>query len=141
MSGSSDRGLKVVLDTNVWVSGFAYPTGVPGKIVRAILSGGLRAVLSRYIIEETARVLPRFKQFEMSKEEIHELLESLVFRVDLVEPVGVNDADLCDANDQPVLGTLIASDAAYLITGDKDLLVLAKKYPVVTPAEFWKRHG
>jgi len=141
LSGGSDRGLRVVLDTNVLVSGFAYPDGVPGKIVRAFLSGGLRVVLSRYILDETARVLPRFKQFEMSTAEIRDLLESLVFGVDLVEPASVNDGDLRDAADQPVLGTLLASGAVYLITGDKDLLALAGKYPVLTPSEFWARHG
>ena len=141
MSGGSDRGLRVVLDTNVLVSAFAYPDGVPGKIVRAFLSGGLRVVLSRYILDETARVLPRFKQFEMSTAEIRDLLESLVFGVDLVEPASVNDGDLRDAADQPVLGTLLASGAAYLITGDKDPLALAGKYPVLTPSEFWARHG
>jgi len=141
LSGGSDRGLRVVLDTNVLVSAFAYPDGVPGKIVRAFLSGGLRVVLSRYILDETARVLPRFKQFEMSTAEIRDLLESLVFGVDLVEPASVNDGDLRDAADQPVLGTLLASGAAYLITGDKDPLALAGKYPVLTPSEFWARHG
>ena len=141
MSGGSDRGLRVVLDTNVLVSAFAYPDGVPGKIVRAFLSGGLRVVLSRYILDETARVLPRFKQFEMSTAEIRDLLESLVFGVDLVEPASVNDGDLRDAADQPVLGTLLASGAVYLITGDKDLLALAGKHPVLTPSEFWARHG
>jgi len=40
-----------------------------------------------------------------------------------------------------VLGTLRASRADYLITGDKDLLALRERYPVVTPAEFWERHG
>jgi predicted nucleic acid-binding protein len=50
-------------------------------------------------------------------------------------------AELRDAADQPVLGTLLASGAEYLITGDKDLLALAGKYPVVTPGEFWARHG
>ena len=141
MSSGSDRGLRVVLDTNVLVSAFAYPDGVPGKIVRAFLSGGLRVVLSRYILDETARVLPRFKQFEMSTAEIRDLLESLVFGVDLVEPASVNDGDLRDAADQPVLGTLLASGAVYLITGDKDPLALAGKYPVLTPSEFWARHG
>jgi putative PIN family toxin of toxin-antitoxin system len=131
----------VVLDTNVLVSGFAYPNGTPGKIVRAVLSGGLRAVLSRHIIDETTRVLPRFKQFEMNTAEARDLLERLVFGSDLVEPVPVNETDLRDAADQPVLGTLIGSGADYLITGDKDLLALAGKYPIVTPAEFWERHG
>jgi uncharacterized protein len=36
---------------------------------------------------------------------------------------------------------LKASKADYLITGDKDLLVLAEKYPILTPAAFWERHG
>jgi len=105
------------------------------------LSGALCAVLSRYIVDETARVLPRFKQFEMNTAEARDLVERLVFGSDLVEPAAGWDKDLRDANDQPVLGTLIASDAAYLITGDKDLLALAGKYPIVTPAEFWQRHG
>jgi len=41
----------------------------------------------------------------------------------------------------PVLQTLQASKADYLITGDKDLLALADRYSIVTPAEFWSRHG
>ena len=52
---------------------------------------------------------------------------------------------LRDDNDQPVLGTLLAGmrtgSLDYLITGDKDLLALANAYPILTPAEFWRRHG
>ena len=40
-----------------------------------------------------------------------------------------------------VLGTLLAAGADYLITGDHDLLTLAGQYPILTPAEFWRRHG
>ncbi len=40
-----------------------------------------------------------------------------------------------------VLGTLRAAQADYLITGDKDLLTLAERYPIVTPATFWECHG
>jgi predicted nucleic acid-binding protein len=45
----------------------------------------------------------------------------------------------------PVLGTLIAGmrlqSVVYLVTGDKDLLALSCRYPVLTPSEFWARHG
>jgi predicted nucleic acid-binding protein len=41
----------------------------------------------------------------------------------------------------PVLGTLIAAKADYLITGDDDLLALAERYSIVSPAQFWKKHG
>ncbi|MHA6897235.1 hypothetical protein ACQUJT_24655 [Ralstonia pseudosolanacearum] len=43
--------------------------------------------------------------------------------------------------DQPVLLTLLAAKANRPITGDKDLLALASQYPILTPADFWARHG
>src|SRR5258707_6982310 len=54
---------------------------------------------------------------------------------------GGRDAMLRDAADQQVFGTFLASKADYLITGDRDLLALAEKYPIVTPAAFWERPG
>jgi uncharacterized protein len=39
------------------------------------------------------------------------------------------------------LGTLVAAKADYLITGDKALLALADKYPVLTAVQFWQMHG
>jgi uncharacterized protein len=133
-------GLRVVLDTNVLVSGLAYPGSVPGRIVNVWRRGGLNAVLSRYILDEMSRVLPRLPRIQMSPDEIRDLLDSFMFLADIVEPEG-RDAGLRDAADQQVLGTLLASKADYLITGDKDLLALAEKYSIVTPATFWERHG
>ena len=134
-------GLRVVLDTNVLVSGLAYPGGVPGRIVTAWHQGGLKVVLSRYILDELARVLPRLPRVQMTSAEIRDLVDSFMFLADVVEPQGEQAANLRDPADQPVLLTLLAANADYLITGDKDLLVLASRYPVVTPAEFWARHG
>jgi predicted nucleic acid-binding protein len=48
---------------------------------------------------------------------------------------------LRDNSDQLVLGTLRAAKDDYLVTGDKDLLALGERYPIVTPALFWERHG
>jgi uncharacterized protein len=52
---------------------------------------------------------------------------------------------LRDEDDLPVLGTLLAalkaSGVDYLITGDKDLLALSERYPILTPGDFWTRHG
>src|SRR5271154_2737023 len=134
-------GLRVVLDTNVLVSGIAYPESVPGRIVRVWRQGGLDVVLSRYILDEMSRVLPRLSRISLSPDEIRNLTDSFMFLADIVEPDGEQDAGLRDAADQQVLATLRASRADYLITGDKDLLALAEKYPIVTPATFWERHG
>lgn len=134
-------GLRVVLDTNVLVSGLAYPGSVPGRIVGVWRRGGLDVVLSRYILDELSRVLPRLNRMQLNAAEIRDLVDSFMFLVDMVEPDGGPDASLRDAADQQILGTLLASKANYLITGDKDLLALAEKYPIVTPASFWERHG
>jgi len=138
---ASGHRLRVVLDTNVLVSGLAYPSSVPGNIVSIFLAGGLDVVLSRHILDETLRVLPRVKIVKRSAAEIRDIVGNVRFRAEVIEPAKIVDPELRDAADQPVLGTLVASGADYLITGDKDLLALAGKYPVVTPAEFWARHG
>jgi putative PIN family toxin of toxin-antitoxin system len=134
-------GLRVVLDTNVLVSGLAYPGSIPGHIVNVWRQGGLNVVLSRYILDEMSRVLPCLPRIQLTPSEIRDLVDSFMFLADVVEPGEGQDADLRDAEDQQALGTLRVSGADYLITGDKDLLALAEKYPIVTPAAFWQRHG
>jgi putative PIN family toxin of toxin-antitoxin system len=133
--------LRVVLDTNVLVSGLAYPGSIPGQIVSIWRQGGLDVVLSRHILDEIINVLPRLSRIQLSSSEIRDLVDSLMFLADVIEPDAEWDPDLRDPADQQVLGTLQASRADYLITGDKHLLVLAGKYPIVTPATFWARHG
>jgi len=132
----------VVLDTNVLVSGLAYPTSVPGRIVTVWRQGGLDVALSRHILEELMRVLPRLNhRLNWRDSDFADLIDILALTSDLVEPVPISDERLRDDADQPVLGTLLAAQADYLITGDRDLLVLAEHYPIVSPAAFWERHG
>lgn len=133
--------LRVVLGTNVLVPGLAYPGSIPGRIVSLWRQGGLDVALSRYILDEVVRVLPRLSRVQLSAAEIRDLVDSLMFLADVVEPAAEEDKCLRDAADQQMLGTLRASQASYLITGDKDLLALEGKYPIVTPATFWARHG
>ena len=134
-------GIRVVLDTNVLVSGVAYGGGIPGSILEAWLSGSLDVILSDYILEEAIRILPKFPALEMSASELRGLADNFRSRAQMVESDSAIEPALRDPNDQQVLGTLRASGADYLITGDKDLLALAEKYSIVAPAAFWARHG
>ena len=108
-------GLAVVLDTNVLLSGLAYPASVAGRLLAAWRFGALEVVLSDFILAE------------------------------LVEPQAVVESDLTDRDDLPVPGTLLAALrlglAQTLVTGDKALLSLRDRYPIRTPAEFWAVHG
>ena len=42
---------------------------------------------------------------------------------------------------QALLAAGRGSGADYLITGDKDLLALGARYPIISPAQFWTAHG
>jgi uncharacterized protein len=139
--------LRVVLDTNVLLSGIAYPASVPGKIMAAWRHhGSIEVLLSTYILDELRRVLPRLEhRHGLTAVEIGDLVDVLSIQAELIEPLANMEPDLRDVGDQPVLGTLLSAlnttGADYLITGDKDLLVLGARYPIVAPAKFWTTHA
>ena len=138
--------LRAVLDTNVLLSGIAYPASVPGRLITAWKHGALEVVLSEYILDELRRVLPKLAHPHcLSADEIDDLSDALAIQAELVAPVDAGLPELADANGLPLLGTLIAPNkggqASVLITGDKALLTFGDRYPIHTPAEFWAAHG
>ena len=138
--------LRVVLDTNVLLSGIAYPASVPGKIMSAWRHGSVDVLLSVYILDELRRVLPRLaNRHGLTLAEIEDLVDALSIQAEVIEPLPCAEPDLRDVDDLPVLGTLLAalkaSNVDYLITGDKDLLAMDERYPIVTPAKFWATHA
>ena len=134
--------LHVVLDTNVLLSGIAFPASVPGRVVAAWRSGLVSVSLSEYILDELRRVMPKLKhRHGLSGTEMADFIDLLALQADIVVPAALSDPDLTDPFDQAILGTLISAKADYLVTGDKALLRLVAKYPVLSPAEFWQRHS
>ena len=134
--------MRVVIDTNVVLSGLIKRDSVPGQVLGAWRDGSFRLVLSEFLIEEIAVTLARPKiraVVPWSAVQIdHFVLELRAF-CDVVEPAALNFKYPRDPDDIPVLATLIASGADVLVTGDRDLLALRDKYPVQTPAEFVRR--
>ncbi len=137
--------MRVVLDTNVLVSGLAYPQSGPGRIMNAWRAGALEVVLSPYLLDELARVLPRLnRRLKMTPTEFADLVDSLALLADVIEPSPLAEGlRVRDERDEPVLALLLEPSAAaeILVTGDKDLLALADRFAVCTPAEFCLRHG
>lgn len=134
--------ISIVLDTNVLLSGVAYPNSVPGKLIAAWKNGGVDVILSHYILDELQRVLPRLNhRLGWSQQDTQDFIDSLAFLADIVELLSAKEQKLRDEADQPVLGTLLASKANYLVTGDKDLLAISNIYPILSPAQFWQLHG
>ncbi len=139
--------MRLVLDTNVIVAGMAYPAGPPGRIVAAWRSNGFQVVLSPWILTECERVLPRLRRFTaMSPVDIRDLIDTLAFSAELVEPdlaalARAADAHVRDVADEPVLAALLVSGAEFLVTGDKDLLALSDRFAIISAADFCARYA
>ncbi len=131
--------MKIVLDSNVLLSGLASPQSVPGKIISAWDNHSFDIVISEFQLAEIARVMAYPKVRKLLKwddEKIQAFIRQLYLRVEVIDisdfPVQVPT----DPDDAPILATLIAARADFLVSGDKDLLALHEKYPVESPAEF-----
>ena len=134
--------MKVVLGTNVLLSGLMLPESVPGRIVRAWRTAQFELVLSEPMLDEIGRVLayPKIeRRLKWDQETISRFLLLLQFKADVVDISSTNVEVPRDPQDVPVLATLVAGGAHCLVTGDTDLLPVGHDYPIVTPAEFASR--
>ena len=134
--------MRVVIDTNVVLSGLIKPGSVPGQVLRAWRDGSFRLVLSEFLIEEIAVTLARPKIQALvpwPAAQIDRFVLELRAFCDVVERAELNFKYPRDPDDIPVLATLIASGADLLVAGGRDLLVLREAYPIETPAEFVRR--
>jgi putative PIN family toxin of toxin-antitoxin system len=129
--------IRVVLDTNVLVSGLLFE-GSPGKVLDLFKTGPIRLTMSHAILDELLRVLA-YPRFRLSEEEIHYLLyvEVLPF-VEMVEVRPGPTVIFEDPSDDMFLHCAFAAGAEYLISGDRHLLRLKfhKGIKILTPAEF-----
>lgn len=134
--------MRVVLDTNVLLSGLMLPESVPGRIIRAWREARFDLVLSEPLLEEIARALayPKISvRLKWDEATIARFILLLRFKADIADLRDVKVEAPRDKDDMHVLSTLIAGKAEYLVTGDADLLSLRAKYPIIAPAEFARR--
>jgi putative PIN family toxin of toxin-antitoxin system len=69
--------MRVVVDTNVWVSALLTPAGPPGRVQTALRNAQFSLIISEPLIAEAAEVLarPRFAtRYGLVQDEIDELL-------------------------------------------------------------------
>lgn len=134
--------MKVVLDTNVLLSGLLAPDGTPGRILHAWLEARFDVAMSIEQLAEIGRVLGYSKiqrKLQWDEQRIEQFIWQLYIRTDVVNLHALSVQVPRDPKDMPILATLIVSDADILVTGDRDLLDMRGKYPIQTPAEFARR--
>lgn len=135
-TGSGKSGvLKVVFDTNIFVSSIFWEHGNPHKLVELAIEGKIKVFTSAEILEELTNVLIR--DFKEDGESVFMYLAFVLKYAEVVETAGKVDVVKEDADDNKIIECAIACKADCIITGDKHLLRLEeyKKTSIITAAE------
>lgn len=131
------RKARYVFDTNVIVSSLLFKNSNPSKVFRYALKHG-EVLFSLELLEELSDVLGRekFDRF-VTREERDEFLETFVEQATLVE-VMETVQECRDPKDDKILELALNGQAEYIVSGDKDLLVLDpfRGVKIVTAEEF-----
>ncbi|MDO9513566.1 MAG: putative toxin-antitoxin system toxin component, PIN family [Elusimicrobiota bacterium] len=133
--------LKVVLDTNQFVSAVISLKGASAQILKAWKNCLYTLITSKGIIKEIKRVLeyPHItKKYHLEKEDIESLInligQEAVVLSDSIQLDVIKD----DPSDNKFLACAVEAQANYIVSGDKHLLSLRhyKNISIVTVQEF-----
>lgn len=129
--------MRAVLDPNVIISGLLSPSGNSARLFQAWQRGQFELIVSDALLEEVTRAFayPKLRR-RISETDARGVIqwftESAVVVGDPVAPPPVHSSD---PGDQYLIA-LAASRRAMLVSGDKHLLELRDRIPVVSPGRF-----
>ncbi len=131
--------IRVVLDTNVWVSAFLFG-GKPAEVVQWALKGKISVALSPALKEELESVLAVKFHFPQ------QILETMIVELNTLALFFYPTEKLFiireDPADNRVLECAIAAKAQAIVSGDKHLLNLRKfrEIFILSPADFLSKY-
>ena len=128
--------MRVVLDTNVFVSGIHW-SGDSRKIIDAWTDDLFELVCSPDIIKELTRILKGFKK-PLSDEFIVQFAQILLKDSVLTTPTAKLDVVKDDESDNRLIEAAVEGKADYIVTQDNHLLKIGsyKGIIIVKPSEF-----
>lgn len=134
--------MRVVLDTNVIISGLLFPGGTPDRIFRAVLMGRIQNVTSPELIQEFQNVLR--KKFRLSPEKRAPSSRLILESSELVYPLERLNVIKADEKDNRVLECAVAAHAEAIVSGDQKHIVpirLFRGIPIFSPSAFVQKIG
>ncbi len=130
--------MRIVIDTNVLISGVFFG-GFPRKILSAVVGQKICACSTAEIIIEYEEIV----QEMISRKQGHinrSILSPLIKAMKIIEPV--THVKVCrDPDDNKFLECANDSHALYVVSGDKDLLIIGQyeNVQIVTAKEFCEK--
>lgn len=128
--------INVVLDTNVFISGFFWE-GNSRTILNLWKEDKILLIISMEIISEIVKVLKDFK-IQMPDIQRKELIDLIISKSSIVQPLERINIVKDDPSDNKFIEVAVFGHADYIVSQDKHLLIL-KKYKnirIISPEEF-----
>ena len=120
--------MQIVIDTNVLISAALSPDGPPAMLLAKVLSDHCVVFTTATFAELESRLWkPKFDRYitlEERKAVLHDLSAAAIW-VEVPQSIA-NATYSRDAEGDMFIQAAIAAEAILLVTGDQDLLVLAK---------------
>lgn len=134
------KSMKVVLDTNVIISGLFWK-GISGKILEDTLQGKYILCFSKSTLSELKQVLayPKFQSaIKNLSFSVEDFLFVLIQKVIIVSKTPKINFIKSDPSDNKFLACAFSSQANFIVSGDKHLLELKtfQDIPILTPKQF-----
>lgn len=128
--------MKVVIDTNVFVSGVFFG-GLPGNVLTAWRDGRIEVVVSREIIEEYVRVGERLSA-RFPGVDLGPALDLVAVSATLIAAPPLPEPVCQDEDDDKFLACAVAAKAGYVVSGDHGLLATSpyRSVVVIRPRAF-----
>lgn len=131
--------MRVMFDTNVLISYFAFGSKTIGKVVQDVALNH-EPPLSTFVIDEFREVVAR--KWPDRAEAAERFLQRASFET-IVTPLVMEEGlfEIRDECDYPVLYSAVSGFADVLVTGDKDFADVDVETPdIVTPTEYIARY-
>jgi len=128
--------MKVVLDTNIYISGLLWPKSLPGTVLELAKAEKIDVYISPFIIVEIEKVL--IAKFHFEAQATGMLVGEIVKFAKIVE----TEKELKiikDKDDNRVLECALVVKADFLISGDKKHILPLKQFrgiKIISAREF-----
>lgn len=133
--------MRIVLDTNVLVSGLLNPSGAPGRVLDLILAGEVTLLVDDRVLDEYRGVLRRPK-FGFQPGDVADLMIFIEKESErlLASPLRIS---LADRGDTPFLEVAVSGSAEALVTGNARHFrpAASLELSIEGPAQFLRRLG
>ena len=128
--------MKIVLDTNVFISGIFF-SGPPFQILQAWKERKIQFVLSQEIVSEYQRVAEALAD-KYPIVDISGIIEMVTIYSEIVETDGYELFECEDPDDNKFVECAMAGNCKTIVSGDKHLLKLSgfQNINVLTPRKF-----